>query len=98
MRAVGDDPALLQDDDAVRPANLRKPMRDQNRSASFLGAAHRFLYLVLGGAVNGAGGIIEDQNPRLPQECARQSQPLPLPTGQGNAALADFALISLVES
>ena len=39
--------------------------------------------------VDGAGGVVEDQQPGTADDGAGQRQPLPLAAGEGGAALAD---------
>ena len=55
------------------------------------------LDLVLGGGVDGAGGIIQDQDARVGQEGACDGQALALSAGEGDAALADDGLIAFFE-
>ena len=45
--------------------------------------------------IEGAGGFIEDQNPRLTQDCTSNRNSLTLAAGQGTAAFADDRVIAL---
>ena len=48
----------------------------------------------LGLEVDGAGGLVEDQDRRVLQESARERHALPLASGEGHAALADLRVCS----
>jgi hypothetical protein len=50
---------------------------------------------VLGGAVDGAGAVVQDQDARVGQEGAGDGDALSLPAGEGHAALADLGLVAL---
>ena len=50
---------------AVGVADLREPVRDQQRRAALQHPANRRLDLVLRGAVDGAGRVVENENARL---------------------------------
>ena len=78
MRADGGDPAFAQDDDQICPADLRQAVRDDEGRASAGGVGDGALDLVLGGGVDGGGGIIQDQDARVGQEGARQRDALAL--------------------
>ena len=65
---------------------------------SLADAAHGALDLVLGGAVDGAGAVVQDQDARVGEEGAGDGDALPLPAGQGHAALADLGLVAVVEA
>ena len=95
MRAVGHDPAAVQHQHAVGPADLRQPVGDDQRGAALLHVVERALNLVLGGAVDGAGGVVQDQDARVLQERARQGDALPLAAGQRHPALADDRVVAV---
>ena len=86
---------LAQDDDQVRPADLRQAVGDDEGGASPRGGGDGALDLVFGGAVDGAGRIVQDQDARIGQEGARQRQALALPAGERDAALADDGVVAL---
>ena len=55
-------------------------MGDQQRGAPLQETSNSFLNLVLGGAVNRAGRIIQDENTRVGEQCTRNGDTLLLPT------------------
>ncbi len=57
-------------------------------------AAHRALDLVFGGAVDGAGRVVQDQDARVGQEGAGDGEALALPARERHAALADHGLVA----
>ncbi len=67
---------------------MRKVVRSR------LMSPHGPLDLVLGGAVDGAGAVVEDQDARVGQEGARDGDALALAAGERHAALADLGLRS----
>ena len=97
MGAVGRDPAVVQHHDAVRPPDLRQPVGDEQRGAAALHVMQRALNLVLGGAVDGAGGVVQDQDARVFQKGARQGDALPLAARQGDPALADDGVVAVLK-
>ena len=70
MRANGGDASLAQHHDQVRPADLRQAVRDQEGGASPGSIGNCTLDLVLRSAVNGRGGIVQNQDMRIGQEGA----------------------------
>src|SRR5438270_196412 len=52
-------------------------MGDQQRGAPMQETSNSFLNLVLGGAVNGAGRIIQDENTRVGEQGTRNGDSLP---------------------
>ena len=69
-------------------------MRDQDSRASLAGALDGTLNLVFGGAVNGAGRVVQDQDGWVGQKGTRQGNALALPAGQRDAALAHHRRIA----
>ena len=60
-------------------------MGDQKGRASLEHPVDRLLDLVLGGAVDGAGRIVQDQDARVGEQRAGNGQPLALPAGERHA-------------
>ena len=58
---------------------------------------NRALDFILGGAVDGAGRIVQDQDARVGEEGARQGQPLALPAGERDPAFANDGLVAFGE-
>ena len=98
MVADGGDAALAQDDDLVGPADLREAVGDEQGGAALGGAVDGSLDLILGGAVNGAGRVVQDQDARVGQEGAGQGQALALAARERHAALADHGLVAVLEA
>src|SRR4029453_8299935 len=48
--------------------------------------------------VDACRGVVEDQHPGIHEKGARDRQPLPLTTAQGNSAFADDCPVTLVEA
>lgn len=65
MRALIHQLAPAQDQDVVGPANLAEAMRDQKGGPLPADAAHGPLNLVFGGAVDGAGAVVQNQDGRV---------------------------------
>ena len=63
--ALIDKPAVLEDENAVGPANLAEPMRDEQGCAPILNALNGRLNTVFGGTVDGAGRIVKNQDSRI---------------------------------
>ena len=82
-------PALLHDDDQVGIAHRGKPMGDHDRGAALAQPAERDLDGCLALGVERAGRFIEQQDARIAQQGARQSDALALAAGQPLAARAD---------
>src|SRR5690606_33449556 len=55
------------------------------------------LNLVLSGAVDGAGRVVQNQDARVTEEGARQSNALPLPTGKHHTAFADLRFVTFAK-
>src|SRR5690606_30510910 len=88
-------PSAAKDEDAVGPANLAEAVGDQESGPTFHDAAHGALDLVFGRAVDGAGRVVEDEDPRIGQERASDGDALSLPPGEGDAPLADLGLVAI---
>src|SRR5579884_2982797 len=97
VRALVHQRALFQHEDLVGPADLREPVRDEQRGAAMLRPLQRPLDLILRGAVYGAGRVVEDQDARVGEQRPRDRQALPLAAGERHAALADHRLIAVGE-
>src|SRR5690606_9647266 len=89
--------AAAQQQDLVGPPDLGQSVGDQQRGAAFEHPADGLLDQVLGGGVDGAGGVVEHEDRRVGQQRPRDGQPLALAAGQGDAALADDGVVAVVE-
>src|SRR2546427_3756489 len=94
MSAAFHDAPLVQHHDQVGFLDRRKPVRDANRGAP----PHQFLQRLLNGplgfGVQRAGGFVEDQDGRVPQDRPGDGQALALAAGKLHAAFADDRRVS----
>src|SRR5512137_88923 len=97
MTAHGSDASLAQDNDQVCPADLRQAVSDDEGGASLRSGGDGTLDFVFGGAVDGGGRIVEDQDARVGKKCARQRQSLALPARKRDPPLTDDRIVALFE-
>ena len=93
-----DELAVLQTEDHVGVADGGEPVGDGDRGAPLGGALQRLLDEPLGLGVQGRGGLVEDQHPRVHQQHPGDGEPLLLPAGQPVAALAGHGVVALARS
>ena len=89
--------AFAENDDEVCPADLREAVRDDKSGPSAGGVGDCALDLILGGRVDGGGGIIQHENARVGEKGAGEGDALALSAGEGHAAFADDGSIRLVK-
>src|SRR5437879_2870417 len=94
MAAVLDDAAALDRDDPVRLAHGREPMRDDENGPAGGNSFHVLLDRPFTFIVQGAGGLVEDQDARIRNERAGNCDALALPAGEAAAALADHGVVA----
>jgi hypothetical protein len=70
-------------------------VRDHEGGAPGADTPHGPLDLILGGAVDSASAIIQDEDTRVGEERASNGYALALSAGQSNASLADLGLIAI---
>ena len=90
-----DDPAAVDDVDAVGAAHGRQAVGDQERRAAGHQPLQRLLHLRLALGVERAGRLVEQQDRRVLQEGAGDGDPLALAAGQPRAGLADQGVVAL---
>src|SRR5579885_328730 len=73
-------------------------MGDEQRGAALQEATNGSLYLILRCAVDGAGGVVENQDARVGEQGAGDGDALALAAGERDAALADHRLIAFLEA
>ena len=78
MVALLDDPARVHDHDLVGVADRRETVRDDEGGAAVTEARHRLLDEHLGARVDVAGRFVEDEDARIGEERAGDSDELPL--------------------
>src|SRR5688572_22235022 len=98
VAADGGEAALAHDDDEVGPADLREPVSDQQGGAALGGAEDRLLDLVFGGAVDGGGRVVQDEDAWVGEEGTGQGEALALAAGERHAALAYHGLVAVLEA
>ena len=86
--ALGD-PPVVEDEDAVGVADGAQAVRDEEARARAHDALERALHDRLALGVERARRLVEDQDPRVLQQRARDGQALPLAAGEVDAALAE---------
>src|SRR6185437_5717605 len=90
MRSPLDDPALLDDENAVGLHDRAEAVGDDERRSSGKEFFQRGLHGHFGGGVDGAGGFIGHEDARVGEERAGKADELPLTQAHVGAALADF--------
>jgi hypothetical protein len=79
----------------VRILDGRQPVGDHERGASFEEALDGLLDQYLALRIQGAGGFVENQNLRIPQDGPGNGDPLALAAGQLGAPLADDRIVAV---
>ena len=90
VRALVDDAALVDDEDAVGVADRREAMRDHEGRAALHEPREGVLHGGLALGVESARGLVEEQDRRVLEQGSRDGDPLALPAGQLDAPLADL--------
>ena len=93
--AALDDLAVVQDEDLVGVADGGEPVRDGDRGASCRHGVDGFLDGLLGLRVEGARGLVEDEDGRVAQDGAGDREALLLAAGEPVAALADHGVVAV---
>src|SRR5712691_1769011 len=86
MGALLDDLAAVELQNPVEAAHRRQPVRDYDRGASLHQPLHRLLDQGLRFGIEARRRLVEDQNRRVGEKRARQSDALPLTARQLDAA------------
>ena len=94
MRAALDDAAVFHQQNQIRAADRRQPVRDHERRAAREQLRHRSLDQLLALRVEIARGLVENQDLRRGQDRARDREPLLLAARQLDAALADERVVA----
>ena len=80
MGALVCDLVAMQHQDPVRTPDLGQAVGDQQSGAAFQHPLDGALDLILGGAVNGAGRVVEDQDTRIGKQRTSDRNSLALAT------------------
>ena len=89
MGAAGEHPALLEPDDLVGQGDRGLPVGDDHDGRGLVAVAQGVEDARLDRRVDGAGRVVQDQQPRTADDGPGQREPLPLAAGEGRAPLAD---------
>ena len=95
MGAALDDPAGVEHDDLVGVADRGQPVGDGDGGAAGRQGVDGLLYGALGAGVEGAGGLVEDEDRRVAQDGAGDGEALLLAAGEAVAALADEGVVAV---
>ena len=95
MRALLDDPARLEHQNAIDLPHRREAVRDHDRGAALHELDQAGLDRPLRDRIQGRGGLVQDQHRPVGQDRARNRNPLPLAARQLDAALADQGLVAV---
>ena len=87
--AAFDDTAAVEHEDARGVPDRGKPVGDDEGGAAPHHLVERRRYLCLGGGIERARRLVEDQDRRIFQQRSRNGEPLALAAGEHAAALAD---------
>src|SRR5258708_1302534 len=88
------DPAILHDDNFVRFFRERHAMRDEDHRAAGERAGKRIGNAAFGNGVERGGWLVHDENGRIAEKSAGESNALSLAGGHGAAPLADDGVVS----
>ena len=97
VRAVVHHAPVVQDDDAVGQMEGGLPVRHQQRGPIRHDAAQAFVNGLFDLGVDGAGGVIEDEDARVRHDGPGQCDPLTLPAREGQPALAHDGVVAARE-
>ena len=92
---LSSDAALVDDDDAVGERERRPPVRDQDRRARAGDPPQRRVDLLLDAGVDRRGRVVEQQDPRIGEQRARERDALALTAREREALLADDGVVAL---
>ena len=97
VRAERGDAAVFHHDDPVREHDRRQAVGDHEGRAPLHHLAKRTLDLALGGGVDARGRVVEDQHAWVGDQRTRDRDPLALPAGQREPALAHERVVAVRE-
>ncbi len=97
MRALLDDPAVLEHDDPACVPDRGEAVGDHDRGPSCDEPPHTLLDQALGVDVDVRGGLVEHQDPRVGDERPRERDQLALARRKLYAALTDLRIVAVLE-
>ena len=95
--ALLDHPPVVQDHDAVGQMQRGLPVGDQQRGPVGHDAAQAVVDGLFDLGVDGAGGVVEDEDARIGHDGPGQGDPLALPARERQPALADDGVVAAGE-
>ena len=95
MRPALGDPPILQRQNAVRGNDARKPVGENQGRTAFHELIECFADDGLAVRIDRGQRLIQDEDRRVPEQCAGDRNSLPLSAGQPDAAFADHGAIAL---
>ncbi len=95
MGAVGDDPPAVEQHDPIRQADGREAVRHDQGGPVLHEHAQPGVDPLFHLHVDGAGGVIEDEDGRVDQKGPGDGDALALPTGECVPAFADHGVVPL---
>src|SRR6185369_2451009 len=93
-----DDLIVIEHEDPICPSDLGQAMCNEQGGTALQHTLDRALDLVLCGAVDGAGGVVQDQNARIREQGPSDGDPLTLATGKGDSALTHYRFVAVGET
>src|SRR5262249_29722310 len=90
VRALFDNPTLVEHNQSVHASNRRQPMGDRNDRPPAHQTVKLFLDRRLDFRIERRGGLVEDEDRRILQDDSGKSNTLTLPARQLDATLADM--------
>src|SRR4051812_21440993 len=98
VRALFDDPAVLEDDDEIRVPDRREPVGDDEGSSPGEQPAEGELDPSLGADVDARRRLVEDQNPRIREKRPCKGDELSLAERQAPSSFGHLGLVAVLES
>ncbi len=95
--ALLDDPSVIEDDDPVGQMQGRATVGDEQRGAIGHDPAEGVVDGLLDLGVDGAGGVVEDEDPGVVQDGPGQSDALALAAGEGEPPFAHHGVVAAGE-
>jgi len=90
---LDDDPTLPQHELKIAMAQRLEAVRDHDSRPAGSQPLHDVNQVGFRSGVEGAGGLIKDDDGGIPEECAGQGNPLSLPTGKTGATIAHVGIV-----
>src|SRR5262245_15096147 len=93
--SLGGDPSAIEHENAVRVANRRQAVRDDDCRSAGAQTPQRAEDNLLGDRVERRGRFVEDENRSVLDDGARDAQPLALAPREAAAGFGDFGIVAI---